>query len=161
MLYKIFLLFSFIPCSRGLSLPQMPGCKASAGSVDWPDVETWNQFNSSVSGRLLMPLPPAQPCYIGGRNTSASKDCNRATESWFESAYHSNDPVSVAYPNWQHDACLPVSLYSQPRNCSPSFFPKYVVNASSSADVSATLRFVAAHNVRLVVKGGGHDLLGR
>ena len=36
----------------------------------------------------------------------------------------------------------------------------YVVAAESAADVAAAVRFARAHNLRLVVKGGGHSYLG-
>jgi FAD/FMN-containing dehydrogenase len=36
----------------------------------------------------------------------------------------------------------------------------YVVAAESTADIAATVRFAAAHNLRLVVKGCGHSYLG-
>ncbi len=37
----------------------------------------------------------------------------------------------------------------------------YVVAAESAADVAAAVRFADAHDLRLVVKGGGHCYLGR
>lgn len=37
----------------------------------------------------------------------------------------------------------------------------YAVEAESAADVSAAVRFAAKHRLRLVVRGGGHDYLGR
>lgn len=36
----------------------------------------------------------------------------------------------------------------------------YVVAAESAADVAAAVRFARAHNLRLVVRGGGHSYLG-
>ena len=36
----------------------------------------------------------------------------------------------------------------------------YVVTAESAADVAAAVRFADAHNLRLVVRGGGHSYLG-
>ena len=37
---------------------------------------------------------------------------------------------------------------------------KYVVAAESAADVATAVRFARAHNLRLVVRGGGHSYLG-
>jgi FAD/FMN-containing dehydrogenase len=36
----------------------------------------------------------------------------------------------------------------------------YVVAAANASDVAAAVRFARAHNVRLVIKGGGHSYLG-
>ena len=37
---------------------------------------------------------------------------------------------------------------------------EYAVAAESAADVAAAVKFARAHDLRLVVKGGGHSYLG-
>jgi hypothetical protein len=136
-------------------------CKAQAGASHWPGVDTWQRLNSSLSGVLLEPLPPAAVCYKNISQSYDSGHCEVVTESWYQSSFHGQDPVSVAYPNWQDDACLPPGLYNGNDSCRPDRFPRYVVNASSVEHVVKTVKFAAENNVRLVVKGRGHDLLGR
>lgn len=34
-------------------------CKAAPGSADWPSAQTWAEFNQTVGGKLIKPLPPA------------------------------------------------------------------------------------------------------
>jgi hypothetical protein len=39
--------------------------------------------------------------------------------------------------------------------------PDYKINAHTSADVQAAVKFAAAHNIRLAILNTGHDFLGR
>lgn len=83
--------------------------------------------------------------------------CAYVASQWSVSDFHSNDPVSVDQPNVQNDACLP----SSELHCNLQRFPVYVVNATKAAHVKAAVNFAWLHNVRLIVKGTGHDVLGR
>ena len=40
-------------------------CKTYASDSNWPTVERWNTFNSSLGGALLKGIPPAAACYEG------------------------------------------------------------------------------------------------
>ncbi|KAL8983104.1 MAG: hypothetical protein Q9205_002567 [Flavoplaca limonia] len=46
-------------------------------------------------------------------------------------------------------------------DCNLSPFPRYVVNASSASHVAEAVKFASRTGVRVIVKGGAHDLLGR
>jgi FAD/FMN-containing dehydrogenase len=59
--------------------------------------------------------------------------------------------------NWNNDTCLPIATYP----CSGQGYPIYVVNATCAEDVKKGVDFARENNVRLVVKGTGHDYLGR
>jgi FAD/FMN-containing dehydrogenase len=65
--------------------------------------------------------------------------------------------VSTIQNNWNNDTCLPYP--TDP--CSGEGYPIYVVNATSAEDVKKGVDFARENNVRLIVKGTGHDYLGR
>lgn len=49
---------------------QLPGgiraqCKTFPGDSDWPALDRWHAFNSSLGGALLKAIPPAAACYSG------------------------------------------------------------------------------------------------
>jgi hypothetical protein len=90
-----------------------------------------------------------------------SDRCEVVTKSWYQSAFHIQNPVSFAYANWQDDACLPPRLSNGNDTCRSGRFPSYVVEASSVEHIFKSVQFAAENNVRLVVKVLGHDLLGR
>ena len=131
-------------------------CKTTPNSTNWPSQAQWNTLNASIAGQLLAPLPPAAVC---DRSLSVydSTSCASVASQYTSSDFHARDPVSVDEPNWENDACLPDSTHA----CDVKQFPVYVVNATVSAQVQAAVNFGRLHNVRLIVKGTGHDYLGR
>ncbi|KUI67216.1 putative FAD-linked oxidoreductase YvdP [Cytospora mali] len=131
-------------------------CKNWLGSPFWPSNIEWGSLNSSVSGRLIQPVPPGSVCHpsLSSYNEQA---CTSVQESWNESDFHANDPISVDFNNWTNDTCLPSPLLS----CSGAGYPAYVVNTSSPLHVKAAVDFAREHEIRLVVKASGHDYLGR
>lgn len=72
-----------------------------------------------------------------------------------------NDPIALDTPI--SNFCPPVDFATGgiPGNCSIGDAPRYVVNATTPEDVSKGVAFARKHNIRLVVRNTGHDLLGR
>lgn len=131
-------------------------CKSTPGTPDWPSAGQWASLNSSLSGRLLQPTPPAAVCHP---NLSVYDDaaCSYIQSQWPLQAFHSNNPISVDSNNWSNDTCLPSPLAP----CTADGYPVYVVNASTAEDVKCAINFARKHHIRLNVKGSGHDYLGR
>lgn len=73
---------------------------------------------------------------------------------WTNTSFHAINPVSVDYNDI---TCLPDNEHP----CSPAGYPRYVVQAVNGRDVQRAVSFAAETGVRLVVKGTGHDFLGR
>jgi FAD/FMN-containing dehydrogenase len=99
----------------------------------WPVEADWTALNAATNGRLARVTPVAL-------NQS---DANKLLSNPF---YIGDQPGLTQSSGWL-DAW----------RSSPS---AYVVAAESAADVAAAVRFAGIHNVRLVVKGGGHSYLG-
>ena len=131
-------------------------CKAVPGSTDWPSDASWASLNQTLNGRLLKPSPPGAVCHPGQPTYNAAT-CPSVQSGFLTSIFHTNDPISNILNNWNNDSCIPDPKYT----CSGKGYPIYVVNASCPADVKAGIDFARAKNVRLVVKGTGHDYIGR
>lgn len=131
-------------------------CKASPGSSSWPSSQDWYALGLKLSGRLLKPTPPGAVCHpeLPEYNNAT---CATVVEEWYKVDYYATDPISSPWSNWNNDSCLPWT--GSP--CTGEGFPVYVVNATSKEDVKTGVDFARNHNVRLVVKGTGHDYLGR
>ena len=129
-------------------------CKALPGTIEWPCESKWQALNQTLGGRLLKPPPTAAVCHPD-QPTFDLDTCN-ATQ-WSNSSTYAEDPVGIINPNWSNDSCLP--LPSLP--CSGQGFPVYVINASCAEHVVAGVHFARTNNIRLNVKGSGHDYLGR
>jgi hypothetical protein len=131
-------------------------CKTKPGTPSWPSEQAWNNLNATISGRLLKPLPPGAACDYS-LDAFNLESCWVVTANYRQSVYHTNDPVSVQQPNWEHDACLPTLFHS----CDIRQYPVYVINATEAHHAQEGVRFARKHNIRLNVKGTGHDYLGR
>ena len=115
----------------------------STASPSWPTTATWDTLKSQVSGRLIQVASPLQPCIddpSGGQCASVLKDLQNPF-------FNEDQPGATQTTGWADAWDAAVSPYA--------------VAAESAEDVAAAVRFARAHGVRLVVKGTGHDYLGR
>lgn len=131
-------------------------CKAAPGTSSWPLDHEWARLNTTLSGQLLKPSPPGAVCHPT-QSTFDPLACPAVLAGWQTTGWHSDDPVSVSENNWNNDTCLPVPTYP----CSGQGYPIYVVNATCATDVKKGVDFAREKNIRLIVKGTGHDYLGR
>jgi len=133
-----------------------PACKAVPGTASWPSIQSWAQLNSSISGQLIKTIAPGSVCHPTQPNFNPVS-CAAVQAGWVTVKYHYQDPVSNAWNNFNNDTCLPLPVYT----CSGAGYPVYVVNATSEGDVKKGIDFARKNNVRLIVKGTGHDYQGR
>ncbi|KAK3687030.1 hypothetical protein LTR37_019239 [Vermiconidia calcicola] len=113
-----------------------------------------NALNTTIGGRLLKPANTAAICH-SNQPTYHLELCK--TTLWTNASTYADHPLGIMNPNWSEDSCLPGPQYP----CSSAGFPLYVINATCSGDVAKGVSFAREHNVRLNVKGSGHDYLGR
>ncbi|KIW86249.1 hypothetical protein Z517_01644 [Fonsecaea pedrosoi CBS 271.37] len=154
MIYGFRLTLCYILFLAGtLQATQQQYCKPIVGSPGWPSISDWHALNESISGRLIAPVPPGLVCQTNSSSYSAQA-CGQLLAQWTNSSFHAEDPFTT---NYNDDSCLP-----DPRApCSTAPLPAYVVNATNTADVQAACQFAYKTGVRLIVKGTGHDFLGR
>lgn len=131
-------------------------CKAIPGTNSWPSDAEWAGLNNLLSGRLLKPAPPGAVCHPTQPTFSAIA-CAVVEAGWLTTKWHTDNPVSTIDNNWNNNTCLPIPALP----CSRQGYPVYVVNATSAEDVKKGVDFAREKNVRLIVKGTGHDYLGR
>jgi hypothetical protein len=165
------MLFTFLPISLSIlfrvpfgqaaAVTTYAKCRSVPDSASWPSQDVWKSFNETLEGALLAPVPPAIVCDPSRGNYYNNATCSALAVDWFNSSFHAADPVSVDWPNWQKDACLPTVLTNTSTDCRTEPFPHYVVNATAREHVAAAVKFAAKYKVRLTVKGTGHDYLGR
>jgi hypothetical protein len=99
----------------------------------WPDASQWAQLKEAVDGRLSQVTLPDLS--------------DPATQKLLTNPFYIGEQAGLTQNSGWLDAW----------QSSPS---AYVVAAESAADVAAAVAFARRHNVRLVVKGGGHSYLG-
>ncbi|KAH6684650.1 hypothetical protein B0J14DRAFT_527517 [Halenospora varia] len=149
-------LLQFLGLTSTLQTSSRQQCKAAPWSRDWPHDFEWTKLNQTLSGRLIKPIPPGSVCHPD-QSSFDSTTCPVVQAGWKTSAWHANNPVSSVNDNWNNDTCLPISTAP----CSGEGYPVYVINATCAEDVKKGVDFAKRKNIRLIVKGTGHDYLGR
>ncbi|KAI5840912.1 FAD binding domain-containing protein [Tricharina praecox] len=137
-------------------------CKTSPSDASWPTTAQWSSLNSTVSGRLLSTIPIASVCHHGPLGSYNSTACAALQAAWSSAWTHQSHPSSIMSPLFTNRTCLPSTPSTGAEGeCTLGYYPAYVLNVSSVADVQAGVNFARAHDLRLVVKNTGHDFFGK
>lgn len=126
-------------------LAQTPAAPAARrvrpGDPGWPTPGAWVALAAEVGGALITPTSPWTACE--GDDRRACSETFRAMRNPF---YVGDQPAGTE-----------VYGYLDAWRARPSAF---AIRARNAADVAAGVRFAARHNLRLVIKGGGHSYFG-
>ncbi|KAJ6449943.1 hypothetical protein C8R45DRAFT_1044163 [Mycena sanguinolenta] len=134
-----------------------PGpCRILPTDISWPSQAVWNAFNQSIDGRLIKTIPIGSPCHNPTYNEG---QCNIIRENWHMPELYLPDPSSIMDPIFLNKSCDPFDPPETP--CQIGAYVQHAVNATSSDHIIKTIQFVKQHNIRFVVKGTGHDYMGR
>lgn len=108
---------------------------------------------------MISTEPLAIACYAGPEQDA--DECQNVDESWSNAVFQSGDPIGLSYP--VNITCPPVNATAgeRPGSCSLGKQPLYAVNATSEEHIAAAVNFARSHNIRIVIKETGHDILGR
>jgi FAD/FMN-containing dehydrogenase len=112
------------------------------GDKDWPDASQWAALNATVGGRLVEPVSLFAACAA----EPGTQACRASLQHLRNPFFIGDQPGGTQVSGWL-DAWTPAASAK-------------AVAARSTADVVAAVRFAQLHNLRLVVKGGGHSYQG-
>ncbi|CAG5169138.1 uncharacterized protein ALTATR162_LOCUS7005 [Alternaria atra] len=141
-----------------------PFCRSTPSDASWPTPSEWSTLNDTISGTLIRTVPVASSCWPGTNGTFDSPlSCQEVNDNWSNGTWHSQQPESIDYQLYANNSCLPdeVGSYSKAQGCKIGALPQYIVNTTQEADVAVAMKWAADRNIRIVVKGTGHDLNGR
>lgn len=160
---RFFLLF--IPILAGASVIPYNAtryCKTAPGDPSWPSLHDWTSLNSTIDGALIRTVPTASMCWPGNPFNLATT-CEVATDKWSNGTWHSQQPESIDYQIYANNTCLPknASGFSAEKGCSMDAFPQYIVNATEESHVGYAMKWASDRDIRITIKGTGHDLNGR
>ena len=126
----------------GWAAPSAAPRRVRPGDPGWPDAQAWESLNKAVGGRLIEPKPLLEACISNGQS-----DACKATLKAMFNPFFLGDQVSGAQVSGWYNAWAPA-------------VSARAVAARNTADVQAAVNFARNHNLRLVVKGGGHSYQG-
>jgi FAD/FMN-containing dehydrogenase len=116
--------------------------RCRAGDPEWPSEASWAKLNEDVGGRLIKLQSPLAAC----RGAADSASCAELFKQLKNPYFIGDQPALTQTSGWAHAWASSPSVYA--------------VAAQSTADVVVAVNFAREHNVRLVVKGGGHSYQG-
>ncbi|KAI1412072.1 FAD-binding domain-containing protein [Hypoxylon sp. FL1857] len=140
----------------------LPRCKATPLDPSWPSQDEWSRLNASIGGALIATKPVGSSCYEDNPFDS-TEPCSEVAKNWGYSSFHASIPESIDYPIWANNSCLPPNStgYDESLGCHIGRFPQYVANVTTAEQIATALKWASDSNIRVVVKGTGHDLNGR
>ncbi|KAM3456253.1 hypothetical protein MY3296_001850 [Beauveria thailandica] len=154
----------FLTLSLALSVQATarPRCKTTPSDAAWPSLEEWSVLNKSINGNLIQTVPVASSCWPGNPFHS-TLSCDVVKANWTSGQFHAGLAESIDYPLYSNNSCLPpgASGYTETAGCRLGGLPEFIVNATSASQVATAMKWAAMRNIRIVVKGTGHDLNGR
>lgn len=133
---------TWLPSVEASAVAAAPFRRVRPGEPGWPNTEDWAALRRAVGGRLIAVQSPLAAC-VAAPGTSSCADLFESLRN----PYFINDSVALT-----QTLCWPGAWTSAAST--------YAVAAHDSADVAAAVTFARIHNLRLVVKGGGHSYLG-
>ncbi len=133
---------SLIPAAPRLFLPVERFRRCRPSDVDWPSAAAWGQLRDEVDGNLSSVEFPLESC-IKDVDSTGCKDLL----AMLKNPYYIGDQAGLTQTLGWIDAWF----------TKPSV---YVVAARNPNHISAAVNFARRHNLRLVIKGGGHSYQG-
>ncbi|MEO1103082.1 MAG: FAD-binding protein [Pseudomonadota bacterium] len=115
----------------------------AAAAKPWPSADKWDALRRAVGGRLIEPKSPLAPC-LGGADDAA---CASRIDAMQNPFFIQDEPGAQQTNGWLNAWTAEVSPYA--------------VAAETTGDIVAAVNFARENGVKLVVKGCGHDYLGR
>ena len=135
-----------------------PRPRCTAYDACWPDQETWDQFNDTISGHLIASRPSAASCHDP---TYDDFQCKEVIANWTDSAWRTSQVGAYSAIVWEvgNGQCFPDTPRQQ--LCEQGLVAHVTVNTSRVEDIQASIRFADVNNLYLTIKNTGHDHLGR
>ncbi|MDQ5839681.1 MAG: FAD-binding oxidoreductase [Chloroflexota bacterium] len=112
------------------------------GEIGWPSEGDWARLKRQVGDRLIELESPLTPCRTAPAGEACADVLERLDDPYYLGAHPALTQASGYLDAWTNSASV------------------YAVAAATTQDVVAAVNFARLHNLRLVVKGGGHSYQG-
>lgn len=122
---------------------QAPSCRCTPAQDCWPTESQWQSLAQSMKGPLIEPVMPLQACEEDQSSDACKEALKNVKNPFFMQAASGRNESQGWYNAWK----------MQPSS--------YAAEVANTQDVVEAINFAREHNLRVVIKGAGHDYLGR
>ncbi len=109
----------------------------------WPTAAAWERLNERVHGHLMKGVSPLMPCIDDAKSAACQETLHQLKNPFFIES----QPGATQSTGW-------IDAWRS----SPS---TYVLAAESAQEIAEAVNFARKNHIKLVIKGTGHDYLGR
>jgi FAD/FMN-containing dehydrogenase len=128
--------------ASALPAAQLLARRVRPSDLAWPSDARWVELKRTVGGNLVRP----QTVWAACEAAPGTPECLASLQNVRNPFWLGDQPGGTQVSGWL-DAWTPKAS-------------AYAVAARSTADIVEAVKFARRHNLRLVVKGGGHSYLG-
>ena len=122
---------------------QKSTCRCKPAESCWPDGKVWGKLADSLNGKLIKPQLLTMECQKDANSKKCLGELNAIKNPFYIQSKAGGTQTQGWYKAW---------------DTAPSI---YAVEAKTTQDIVAAVNFARKYNLRLIIKGGGHDYLGR
>jgi len=141
----ILVLILSTPISNALAQTskQAPFCRCQPGQSCWPKARDWEALAKQLTGQLVKPTDPMTACRVNATSQTCRSALKKIHNPFFNESHPGGSQSQGWLGAWNHQVS------------------QYAVEAETTHDIVAAVNFARQHQLRLVIKGTGHDYLGR
>ncbi len=118
-------------------------CRCMPGEACWPSEQTWQALQKKLKGRLVKPTPLLQPCITKPSSKACLGALKKITNPFILESEPSGTQSQGWFNAWQYQDSV------------------YAVEAENAEDIVEAVKFAQKYRIKPVIKGTGHDYLGR
>ncbi|API86481.1 FAD-binding protein [Francisella uliginis] len=118
-------------------------CRCLPSQSCWPTKQQWSEFANYLKGKLIQPSTSLDKCKSDINSEKCKKSLARVKNPFYLQSDPGRNESQGWYGAWSNKAST------------------YAVEAANTNDIVKAVDFAREHNLRLVIKGAGHDYLGR
>ncbi|KAF4613051.1 hypothetical protein D9613_010701 [Agrocybe pediades] len=147
--------------------PSSRTCKCMPGDACYPTSQQWDQFSSRLSRPLVRDQRPLGAVCFRDSGEFNYRACSYRTRRINDPIYRaglSNAAQFTTFEALVNGTTVQQCDFSGPMangTCFQGRVPPNAVNVTNAADVQEAVRFASRHNLRLIVRNSGHELMGR
>ncbi|KTD50787.1 FAD-dependent oxidoreductase [Legionella quateirensis] len=109
----------------------------------WPKESEWNDLKNKVNGHLFKGVSPLAPCIKNSKSIACHKILEDVKNPFYLESHSGSTQSNGWIDAWQAKTS------------------SYVVAAENAQEIANAVAFAKKHHLKLVIKGTGHDYLGR